>query len=318
MSDTDNLNLAVEGGLHVGVRQEVPFGPVRVGSDVAADIVLRDDGIEPFHLVIEHDGERIRLEALADGVDIEGVGVLSQGESCHLELPVVTSLGAARLRWFVPAVPAVDPPMPQTSRLLRLLHGRSDWVVGVVAILCAGFVVSNQVADAAFSNRDARPVEQGDSAHPKVAGLPDSVTGSGAAAAPKAATSPDSAIGVVRAQISKAGLLNVSVTPGGAGVVMATGTIEPAAAGSWQAVQQWFDEHFAGELTLVNAVTTKAEKLPSSIAIEAVWRGASPHLIVRGQKYALGSTLDAGWTIDGIEEDRVLLKRDGRVVAVRY
>ena len=104
----------------------------------------------------------------------------------------------------------------------------------------------------------------------------------------------------------------------GPGVVTAAGTVEPGATARWQSIQQWFDERFAGEITLVNGVDVKAEKMPVSLGIEAVWRGEPSHLIIRGQKYLEGAVLDGGWTIHRIEAERVILQRDGRLVAVRY
>jgi type III secretion protein D len=121
----------------------------------------------------------------------------------------------------------------------------------------------------------------------------------------------------LQAELERVGLVNV-VVDAGPGIVSAAGTIEPSTASRWQSVQQWFDERFAGEITLVNSVGVKAEKLPVSLGIEAVWRGEPSHLVIRGQKYLEGAVLDGGWSIHRIEAERVLLQRDGRLVAVRY
>ncbi|RVC55954.1 hypothetical protein EN766_42805, partial [Mesorhizobium sp. M2A.F.Ca.ET.046.02.1.1] len=102
------------------------------------------------------------------------------------------------------------------------------------------------------------------------------------------------------------------------GFVTAKGTIAPALVTRWQNVQQWFDHRTNGALTLVSAVTTKEEKVPSSIAVEAVWRGSLPYLLISGQKYFVGALLDDGWTVDRIEEGRVLLSRNGRLAALPY
>ena len=76
----------------------------------------------------------------------------------------------------------------------------------------------------------------------------------------------------MRAEIERMGILNVVVEPG-TGIVAATGTIDPKAAAQWQTVQRWFDERFEGDITLVNGVTVKTEKVPVSLSIEGVWRG---------------------------------------------
>jgi type III secretion protein D len=121
----------------------------------------------------------------------------------------------------------------------------------------------------------------------------------------------------MRAEVERMGILNVLVEPG-VGIVAATGTIDPKAAAQWQTVQRWFDERFEGDITLVNGVSVRAEKVPLSLSIEGVWRGAHPHLLIRGQKYLEGAMLDGGWAIERIEAEKVLLRREGKLVAVRY
>ena len=60
------------------------------------------------------------------------------------------------------------------------------------------------------------------------------------------------------------------------------------------------------------------EKLPASLGIEGVWRGPQPYIVVRGQRYLVGAVVDGGWAIRGIEADRVMLEREGRLVAMRF
>jgi type III secretion protein D len=121
----------------------------------------------------------------------------------------------------------------------------------------------------------------------------------------------------MRAEVERMGILNVVIEPG-VGIVAATGTIDPKAAAQWQTVQRWFDERFEGDITLVNGVSVRAERVPVSLSIEGVWRGDHPHLLIRGQKYLEGAMLDGGWAIERIEAEKVLLRREGKLVAVRY
>ncbi|XIA67438.1 hypothetical protein ACFIOY_18365 [Bradyrhizobium sp. TZ2] len=118
-------------------------------------------------------------------------------------------------------------------------------------------------------------------------------------------------------EVDRAGLLNIKVGSG-AGVVTVDGTITPASLAKWKEVQQRFDHHSKGVYALVNAVAVKEEKTPSSIAVQAVWRGSDPHLVIAGEKYFLGALLNNGWLIDRIEEGRVLLSRNGRLAALPY
>lgn len=137
------------------------------------------------------------------------------------------------------------------------------------------------------------------------------------APAPARPAAVDAAAGALREEIGQAGLLNVHVRASG-GAVTASGTIEPAMTGRWEALQKAFDERFAGDVTLVNSVAVKAERLPASLGIEGVWRGPQPYIVVRGQRYLVGAVVDGGWTIRDIERDRVMLEREGRLVAMRF
>jgi hypothetical protein len=127
----------------------------------------------------------------------------------------------------------------------------------------------------------------------------------------------NAAADAMRTEVERMGILNVLIEPG-VGIVAATGTIDPKAAVQWQSVQRWFDERFEGDITLVNGVSVKTEKVPVSLSIEGVWRGDHPHLLIRGQKYLEGAMLDGGWAIERIEAEKVLLRREGKLVAVRY
>jgi type III secretion protein D len=310
--DQDRIEVAIESGLHAGACQTLPAGRLVIGSGIDADICLADDGVAPDHAVIDLRRDGLVLEALAADVAVDG-GVLRAGTACALTLPSVLELGDIRLRLADPAAPAER--APRIDLAAGLLRSRRAYAAAAAALaVCTFLVVPNPVADAAIGRNAPDPAATASVPAPEAAPLAAKPLGLKSAARK---TGSAEAVKAVAAEVERAGLLNVTVAPGN-GVVTATGTIEPAAAARWQGVQQWFDERFAGDLTLVNAVAVKAERLPSSIAIEAVWRGDRPYLIVRGQKHGLGSLLDGGWAIERIEAERVLLKRDGRLVAVRY
>lgn len=68
----------------------------------------------------------------------------------------------------------------------------------------------------------------------------------------------------------------------------------------------------------MNGVVVKEDKQPSAIAVEAVWHGTEPYLLIGGQKYFVGALLADGWAVNRIEEGRVLLSRNGRFAAIPY
>ncbi|MDI4231938.1 hypothetical protein OZ411_03810 [Bradyrhizobium sp. Arg237L] len=316
MALTNDYVLAIGAGLYAGTSQGLPAGTYVIGGVVEADVVLIGENLAPRHAIVIIDDDKARVEALADGVSLAGYGALKVGHPVTVTLPFELSIAGVVMSWTRAA--SKSNTALAAARDLRLLSGgrlRSAAVLSVAVVIVAA-IASNLAAVATGSAGSFIDL----SLHPPMSAAP-----SGGSARPERAAQlsaqpagaiKDAAEELTR-EVEKVGLLNVTVEAG-SGVVMARGSVEPGVVGQWQNVQQWFDQRFKGEVLLVNGVAVKAEKLPSSLAIEAVWRGAQSHLVIRGQKYLEGAILDDGWTIQHIEAERVVLKRDGRLVAVRY
>lgn len=298
MSETAPFRFEVQSGLYAGLSDGMSAGSRTIGSGLDADLVFIEQNLEPHHLRVTLSDGAIAIEALAPGVVLEGFGQIATGSRAEADLPALVHIGGMSLRWS-----DETRPLPAFAGMPRF--SASTLAVAVFALLIltglTTFIYDASadapVATASVSTGTA-PARSFASGRPDEAGT-------------KAAAS------ALQTEIDKAGLLNIKVGSG-PGVVAAEGTIEPSLMADWQKLQQWFDHRYTGTLTLVNGVTVKEEKLPSSIAVEAVWQGTQPHLLVRGQKYFIGAMLDDGWTIHRIEGDRVLLSRDGRLAAVRY
>jgi type III secretion protein D len=287
----------VQSGLYAGLSGEMAAGSRLIGSGLDADLVFVEQELEPHHLRVSLSEDSIEIEALAPGVAVNGAGKIAAGDQFTLPLPVTIHAGAMSIRWSMLAEAEAAPTAYSRFSTPTLAVAS----LGLLALAVAlSTIIYNASADASIAPA------------PAVAEL-----------APKLAVSrPDdqstrAAAQALQGEIEKAGLLNIRVGSG-PGVVTAEGTIEPALVPEWQKLQQWFDHGSNGALTLVNGVVVKEEKPPSSIAVEAVWRGTQPYLLVRGQKYFVGAMLDDGWTIHRIEEGRVLLSRNGRFAAVPY
>jgi type III secretion protein D len=349
-AEPGRFTLQIQSGLYEGVVETMPEGRYRVGSEIPCEIVLMEDGVAPHHVTVGLSGSAARIEAQAAGVTVEGIGVMEAGQSVDVPLPAGLSIGGVAIALADDQPPASE--QPASSRVGPASLAPRNVVRALVLLQVAAvlvlMVVPNPVADALSRSDPARDAVASPGG-PKAAGAeplarddavappPPSTTGStfreglhGAAArrgaaesatgtvrSPLARPSGEDAARALQAEVERLGLLNV-VVEAGSGIVTAAGTIEPSTAARWQNVQQWFDETFAGEITLVNGVSVKAERLPVSLGIEAVWRGEQSHLIIRGQKYLEGAVLDGGWTIHRIEPERVVLQRDGRLVAVKY
>ncbi|BAU89964.1 hypothetical protein MPPM_1359 [Methylorubrum populi] len=336
--------LEIHSGLYAGVTQELGPGRVVLGSGAGADILLMEPDFAPIHAAVVLQDGTIRIEGLEQGVAVTGIGPVPAGAARTVRLPATVEIGGVALAWAI-AGPSASGEAAGSARplgMLRRLLARPavpGIAAGVVLAVTVFLTLANPIAGAAVlidgTGRDAHvqpvaaspsipvqatptpaippaiPTAAASSPIPPDAGLPRP-----ALPAQKAGT-VEAAAKALQAEAAGAGLLNVHVK-GSGGAVAATGTIEPTMAGRWEALQKAFDERFAGDVTLVNSVAVKAEKLPASLGIEGVWRGAQPYIVVRGQRYLVGAVVDGGWTIREIERDRVMLEREGRLVAMRF
>lgn len=347
----------VRSGLYRGVAQDVGEGRHVVGSGDGADFVLMEAALAPRQAAIVLQGGMIRVEGLAEGVVVEGAGEVPSGAARTVRLPATVALGGIETLWRAARSDADLEPADRSAGPLSGLRTflRRPAVTGIAAAsslaLALVLTVANPIAGAGVlldgSAREAlarigsvappaAPSAAAQAPDPSAAASP-RATAPTPVAAPQAAPQParprppgpslalaeprkgsvEGAADTLRREVEQSGLLNVQVKAT-AGAVAATGTIEPSMAGRWETLQQGFDERFAGEVALVNSVAVKTEKLPSSLGIEGVWRGPQPYIVIRGQRYLIGAVVDGGWAIRKIERDRVMLERDGRLVAMRF
>jgi type III secretion protein D len=342
-----SCRMRIASGLHAGVEQVLAEGEYTFGSGTAADFVLVDDGLQPLHFKVHLGAYSARIEPLAEPCTVDGVGSLDVGENCDRQLPVAITVGACRVEFAGLTAGAKQLGARGPAQLLRVVKRHPALSLGGLTTVVALSSVAAQmsaseraaplqprpgVATASSSTSDG-PLSGRARTTPsssQVAALPNRQV-----AAPPSTTAPErdaqarareksaqsnqiasEAAKALKRDIEKAGLLNIALESG-SGVVMASGTVDPDAAGQWLALQQQFDERYLGEIAVINGVTLKAEKLPT-FDIQAVWRGANPHVVIRGQKYLVGAVLDNGWAIKRIEADRILLERQGRQVALQY
>ncbi|MEY9463290.1 type III secretion protein D [Bradyrhizobium ottawaense] len=297
MKGSVSLEFEVLSGLYTGLKGKAAGGDSIVGSGFDADMIFVEQGLEPHHLRIIAQHDSIEVEALAANISIDGLASIASGERVRVPLPAVVHAGAMSIRWSTEDVQPVSSSKRSRSLTLALsLVLLSSVVIGTVSTIFAP-------GDRAVvpSTQSPRTVE--------IATKP-TVDHSDPRAADEMAVS-------LRQEIERARLLDVKIGRG-PGVVTAEGTITPNLVVKWKEIQQWFDRQTNGTTTLVNAVTVKEEKMPSSIAVQAVWRGSEPYLLIAGQKYFVGALLSNGWTVDRIEDGRVLLSRNGRSAALPY
>ncbi|MFH0301645.1 hypothetical protein AAFX91_31425 [Bradyrhizobium sp. 31Argb] len=295
MNEPASVHFEVLSGPYSGVSGEAPVGTSLIGSGLDADIVFVEQGLEPNHFRLTPLHGSIEIEALAAGVSIEGNGDIAVGKRVVISLPAVIHAGTMSIRC--------------TQDSARGSIGLSRLSIIAVSLVLLSSVGIATLAISFLFDGSAGAVSPD---APPGAPLPAKLTLNGPNDRPL-----DAAAELLQEEVNKAGLLNIKIAPG-PGVVSAEGTVTPALVTRWQEVQRWFDQHTNGSLTLVNGVIVKEDKPPSSIAVQAVWRGAHPYLLIGGQKYFVGALLNDGWTVDRIEAGRVLLSRNGRLAALPY
>ncbi|MGZ2402912.1 SctD/MshK family protein [Rhizobium ruizarguesonis] len=296
MNDAACLHFEVLSGLYSGLTGNSAPGANLIGSGLDSDIVFVEQRLESHHFRITflRDSIKVEVEAVAAGISIEGRGDIAAGERVVLPLPVVVHAGTMSILWSAP-----DAAQAGSTGIPRLL-------IPMVAMVLVGLLGIGALSAIFFYG-----------------GSPDTLSANSPGAEPAPIINrPDDQVNQATAkalqqEVDRAGLRNIKIASAN-GVVTAHGTVMPALVARWQKVQQSFDHRTSGALTLVSGVAIKEEKAPPSIAVEAIWRGALPYLLIGGQKYFVGALLDDGWTVDQIEDDHVLLSRNGQLAALPY
>ncbi|RXH42190.1 SctD/MshK family protein [Bradyrhizobium zhanjiangense] len=297
MTQSISLDFEVLSGLYTGLRGKAPVGDSLIGSGLDADMIFVEQGLAPHHLRIIPQRDSIEVEALAAGISVDGHESITSGERVSVPLPAIVHVGAMSIRWSTQDFPQAGPSNRSRGSIVALsLLLLSSVAIGTVSTIFA------PTDSAVALSTDSLPVAE-------VAAKP--------AINHYEASGADGIAELLRHEIERRGLLDIKVGSG-PGVVTAEGTVTPNLVAKWQEIQQWFDHQTNGTPTLVNAVAVKEEKAPSSIAVQAVWRGSEPYLLIGGQKYFVGALLSNGWTVDRIEDGRVLLSRNGRFAALPY
>ncbi|MGY4198796.1 SctD/MshK family protein [Bradyrhizobium sp. USDA 4520] len=282
-------------GCYSGLTGKVGVGSCLIGSSLDADLIFVEQGLEPHHLRVTPHSNSIEIEALAGDVRVEGHETVLPNAPIVVPLPVVLHAGEMSIQWSIEG-------LEKAGSIDRRRVSLAGLAMVVISLAAAGTLSTSFVQTDTAAVPSPPPAAD---VAPKLAlSAPDALV-------------TDATAGLLQEEVDRAGLVGIKIGSG-AGVVTADGSITPAALATWQGIQQRFDRNSNGAYTLVNAVAVKDEKTPSAIGIQAVWRGSDPYIVVAGQKYFVGALLSNGWTVNGIEEGRVLLSRNGRLAALSY
>lgn len=309
------IRLFVLSGFHGGARCDLPGGESSVGSGTSDTVVLSDAGILPGHVTLGMQDASVILCAAHDGVALDGAA-LASGTPVAAVPPFDLALAGVALH--CEAGPgAVRNALPAASRVLlavaRFPVLRSPW--GLSALVCAAvavLIIPPAMSSIASGTKPGQPVAdpvpfERPATPPSVA-KPSVAPGSGSSALADATRA-------LQAELAAGALAGVQVSVAD-GAILARGQLEPQSEAGWRLVQQQFDSRYGRGATLIDEVRFTATPAPK-IAVDAVWTGPNPNVVIKGQKFFEGATLPNGFLVERIAPGELLVMRDGRRQALR-
>jgi hypothetical protein len=271
-------------GLHAGATVDLESAVCRIGADVQCTIVLSDPQIQPFHLTLLLDERHLTIEASGGDVMI-GDRLLSQGHGCRCRLPVEFRIGETALR-LADAAGAERPRWPGRNPCLALGLLGSLLLAACLWLWQASPQPASLAAPA--NAMAATPVPPG--------GIAD----------------PAARLAQLRDRLDAAGLQALT-TALHDDVVAVGGSVDDAQRLRWIEVQNWYDRTWGNQPWLRNEVALVPTPRAPRVHFQAVWLGPQPYVVnERGRRLYPGAALDDGWVLQRIENDRVVLARDGK------
>lgn len=302
--DGQGLKLIILSGFHAGAHCILPDHPLTVGANPVADVILHDEDVAGIHLVLEPDGGDLRIVVRAAGVTVADTP-LKEGEIVVAALPVTIVLAGVELRCEsaarVPGVLPADDRVVVVRSATTLLpktpvaRAASIGLLGIVVVAIVGIRVLAGNNGQAYASSQLRGPEAG-----------------------RTVATPESAAlrGSVEDEVKLLGLSNVSLVVD-AGIVTVGGRIDPFEAPKIHALEIWFDHRFGESAVLLSQVAlVKPEIL--KIALQSVWDGPDPNIVVGGQRYGKGAALPDGSIVQQITDHTVSFVRDGQPYSLEY
>lgn len=283
------LALHIASGLHTGGRVRIQENSkYRIGAAIDGDIVVRDPGMAACHAILEVSDGRVRLEALADAVLIDGLRKLPPGHIAESRLPCRFSMGQVQV--YLGDESAAVPGAPSTHRavwLHRLSTYPVIWVCLLLAMLAIGLLIPQASGQKGLS-----------------------MTGRHEAAQAVVTAPPAQDVRqALEAHLHALGLQGTAVRVDGR-LIEVRGALPAHLKTQWLDAQAWFDRRYGSHYVLKSALL---DMEPPQVSIMAVWLGERPYLIdADGERHYQGAILKEGWLLQSIDEGRIVLARNGQ------
>lgn len=309
----------IETGFHAGTVQRLSAGSYTLGSELDADIVLSDDGIQPIHLIVDLDPKGLRLEPLQGAVKVQGESdTLEPGGERHLTAPASFKVGDTLIKITAPADSV------QSRRRRRIMFAAA----GCVMLAVVGFQVANLSegtglrdapdgpgqASMQLIDRPDSPITSSDSTRGTAGAAPTDQAGApdgDDVAELEPDITLDQAAAALRERLAAEDFADIKVQTA-VDRIMVRGEAEPERMDGWQAIRIWFDGTYGRDFLLVATIEPAKNETPPDLAIEAVWSGDDPYLVAGGQRFFVGAHVGDGWTIERIGSDEIRFKRNGK------
>ncbi len=301
------MQLKIVGGLHSGVHLPLESGDYTIGSSGDADIVLRDDGVAPQHVVICIDVHDVRVEAIGGDLRVDD-NAIETGHGYRLRLPTTLTIGSASLQLSRP-----DDGLGFIGRLPLLAkvaeRPGATWAAIIGAALTAALVLHSRAQTATVA-KPPRYALNSNAVMPSAAvptGKPGNVS-----------SDVEEAVGELKHKLKTAGIDTIKISTNGTQLI-ATGKLPESRASDWMTMQRWFDRTYAAKLVLTSDVLVGQAVAPPALRLQAIWYGERPYIIAEnGTRYYEGAVLDNGWILQHIAESGVTLRKDEEKLTLTF
>ncbi len=299
-----DYSIEITGGFHSGTELVKKPGDVFLGSEKENDLVLFADDVASRHVQISLPSNllgKVRVTPLERNIVLENDAVVEVGQFVDLDDGEGFDLGSATIE-----VHRIGNPKNFAKPIMRF-----------IAIVC--LVAMIPLLYGVFSGMVTGAIGAGSSAilqiQKQISTVSKGYINAGYSSEKKLS---DTYFWTVRTKLEELHLNHrIRVTKTGLDSLRVSGTVMDNELGSWNAFLRWYDSKNGFPSLIRDVRRTDVETdLPR---IKSVWLDKEPAVFFRdGTTAKVGSHLDAGWVVIGINNTSVTIERDGATISLTY
>jgi type III secretion protein D len=290
------FQMRVLSGNQRGASAALPEGAILIGNSLEADVVLTGLDVKPRHATVTLTDVGVELEALEGAISVNGVRKVS-GERVTVRYPASIKIGESEIEFQRAEPRLLELALAPKNRVPVIAAGAGG--LAVLSLL-GGYVLWGGGGHRGLATPERTPAAEEARARQALE------------ARKQLEAASQTAMAGLKARLETDGIrdLDVSSAPG---AVAVSGMVDLSYRKAWTEVERWYDETYGKSVALQSNVTFGAKKSATApIAVQSIWAGKMPYFIdSRGDKYFEGSMLRDGWSVEKIEEGRILLIKNG-------